>query len=98
MVILALVWVVPFENYFSIIQLLGRGAASLAGQTGKKEGKKNVLKMFVILVLACFPFSLPSFYLAFRLYKVRYLDSIFNQHVALMMIFSGKSSIVKTDL
>ena len=68
---------------------------SLTWQTKRKRAQ--VLKMFPILVLVCFPFSLPSFYLAFRLHKVRYLDSIFNQHVALMMIFSGKSSIVKTD-
>ena len=54
--------------------------------------------MFPVLVLACIPLSIPSFYLAFRLYKIRYLDSIFNQHLALMMIFSGINSLKYLNL
>ena len=77
------------ENYYPII----REKNSLTSWTDRRERGK-FSKMFIILVLVCFPFSMPSLYLAFRLYKIRHLDSIFNQHVGLMMVFSGKSFIV----
>ena len=44
---------------------------------------------WVVLVLVSTPFSIPSLYLAQRLIKKRFLDSVFNQHIALMMIFAG---------
>ena len=44
------------------------------------------------LVILCVPFSLPSIYLATRLCRKRFLNSDFNQHVALMMVFSGKDN------
>ena len=74
------------ENYYPII----REKNSFTSWTDRRERGR----MFLILVFVCFPFSLPSLYLAFRLYKIRHLDSIFNQHVGLMMVFSGKSFIV----
>ena len=38
------------------------------------------------------PFSIPSFYLAYRLYKKNFLDQIFNKQLAIMLIISGKTS------
>ena len=53
---------------------------------------KKTLTMLITLTIACSPLSFPSFYLAHRLFRKKFLDSIFNQHIALMMMFSGKFS------
>ena len=45
--------------------------------------------MLLNLILLCIPFSFPSLYLAYRLARRGFLGSIFNQHVALMMLFTG---------
>ena len=37
----------------------------------------------------CLPLSLPSLYLAYRLVSKRFLGSVFNQHIAVMLIISG---------
>ena len=44
----------------------------------------------LFLCLACTPFSLPSIYLAQRLWRKGFMDTPFNQHVALMMVVSGE--------
>ena len=41
------------------------------------------------LSLLCLPLCLPSFYLAFRLYRRQFLGTVFNQHIALMLVYSG---------
>ena len=48
------------------------------------------------LVLLCIPFSFPSLYLAHRLWRKRFLDSVFNQHVAVMMLFSGRNGSIQS--
>ena len=49
--------------------------------------------LWTVLVICSTPFSIPSFYLAHKLLKKRFLDSVFNQHIALMMVFAGRFSI-----
>ena len=46
--------------------------------------------MLSILVCACLPFSFPSFYLVYKITKKNFLSSVFNQHIALMLVFSGQ--------
>ena len=41
------------------------------------------------LIIFCLPLSLPSFYLAYRLYRKQFLGTVFNQQVALMLVYSG---------
>ena len=55
------------------------------------ESSFNTVVMILLscLVVLCIPLSFPSLYLAQRLCRKRFLKSVFNQHVALMMIFSG---------
>ena len=48
--------------------------------------------LWVVLVLASTPCSLPSLYLAHKLVKKRFLERVFNQHIALMMVFAGDST------
>ena len=55
-----------------------------------------IIWIWVALVLACTPFSYPSFYLAFKLVRKGFLDSLFNQHIALMMVFAGEFSAKMT--
>ena len=42
------------------------------------------------LVILCSPLSLPSLYLSNQLSKRKYLGSLFNEHAALMLLFSGR--------
>ena len=54
--------------------------------------------LLTCLVILCIPFSVPSIYLAQRLCRKKFLNSVFNQHAAVMMIFSGKYIItLKTN-
>ena len=48
--------------------------------------------MLLNLFLVCLPFSFPALYLAQRLYRKRFLDSLFNQQIGLMLLFSGDGS------
>ena len=48
-----------------------------------------IMWLWLALVLASTPFSLPSLYLAHKMIKTKFLDSVFNQHIALMMVFAG---------
>ena len=58
-----------------------------------------VIMLLPVLVILCIPFSFPSLYLAHRLCRKRFLHSVFNQHVAVMMIFSGRDmSIQRTRI
>ena len=45
--------------------------------------------LLLCLYLVCLPLSLPSLYLAYRLVSKRFLGSVFNQHIAVMLIISG---------
>ena len=45
----------------------------------------------LILTLPC---SIPSFYLAYRLYKTDFLGQIFNKQFAITLIISGKICVV----
>ena len=45
------------------------------------------------LLVLCTPLSLPSLYLAYRLYRKSYLGTVFNQQAALVLAVSGKSSV-----
>ena len=51
-----------------------------------------ILWMWLALVVACTPLSFPSLYLAYKLARKRFLASVFNQHIALMMVFAGEFS------
>ena len=59
---------------------------------------KMFSQFYPVLVILCIPFSLPSFYIVYRLFKRRCLSSVFNEHVALMMIFSGKGRVQKKGI
>ena len=45
--------------------------------------------MLTDLTVFCFPLSVPSFYLAYRLYRKQFLGTGFNQQIALMLVYSG---------
>ena len=47
------------------------------------------LVVLLCLYHVCLPLSLPSLYLAYRLVSKRFLGSVFNQHIAVMLIISG---------
>ena len=59
-----------------------------------KEDLKDLVLVVIMLlfglVILCIPLSFPSLHLAHRLCRKRFLHSVFNQHVAVMMIFSGR--------
>ena len=46
--------------------------------------------MLALLVCGCLPLSFPSLYLAYKIIKKNFLSSLFNQQIALMLVFSGK--------
>ena len=50
----------------------------------------RVSEMLTDLTLLCFPLSIPSFYLAYRLHRRNFLGTVFNQQIALMMVYSGE--------
>ena len=47
-----------------------------------------LFNLFILFI----PFSFPSIYLAHKLYRKKFLGSIFNEQIALMMIFTGNQS------
>ena len=47
-----------------------------------------LLNLFILFI----PLSFPSIYLAHKLYRKKFLGSIFNEQIALMMIFTGNQS------
>ena len=49
--------------------------------------------MLSSLLVLCTPLSLPSLYLAYRLYRKSYLGTVFNQQAALVLAVSGESSV-----
>ena len=49
--------------------------------------------MFFFYFCACLPLSLPSLALAYKLISKDYLDSLFNFNTAVLLLFTGKSSL-----
>ena len=45
--------------------------------------------MLLDIIILCLPFSIPSFYLAYKLGEKRFMGTIFNQQIALMCVISG---------
>ena len=55
--------------------------------------------MLTNLTVLFLPLSIPSLYLAYRLYSRHFLGTVFNQQIALMMLYSGeKGREVKKEL
>ena len=48
--------------------------------------------MLTDLTLLCLPLSIPSLYIAYRLVRRGFLGTVFNQQIALMMVYSGKTN------
>ena len=49
--------------------------------------------LLLCLYLVCLPLSLPSLYLAYRLVSKRFLGSVFNEHIAVMLFISGNQKL-----